>query len=72
MFTWLFYVHMNAVITEVKMGMGRMGVRLPEEGREWRLPGIFYANELDLCGKLEDDLNVMVGKFAEVCRIKEV
>ena len=31
---WLFNVYMNAVMKEVKMGMGRRGVRVQEEGRE--------------------------------------
>ena len=31
---WLFNVYMNAVMKEVKMGMGRRGVRFQEEGRE--------------------------------------
>ena len=42
----LFNVYMDAVMTEVKMGMGRNGVRLLEEGREWRLPGLMYADDL--------------------------
>ena len=43
------------------MGMGRSGVRFQEEGREWRLPGLLYADDLVLCGELEMDLRVMVG-----------
>ena len=39
-----------------------------EEGREWSLPGLFYADHLVLYGKLEKDLRAMVGCFAEVCR----
>ena len=31
---WLFNVYMDTVIKEVKMGMGRRGVRFQEEGRE--------------------------------------
>ena len=31
---WFFNVYMDAVIKEVEMGMGRMGVRFMEEGRE--------------------------------------
>ena len=27
-----------------------------------------YADDLVLCGELEDDLRVMVGRFVEVCR----
>ena len=40
----------------------------PEDGREWRLPGLLYADDLVLCGELEEDLRVMVGQFTEVCR----
>ena len=47
---WLFNVNMDAVIKEVKMGMGRRGGRFMEEGREWRLPGILYADDLVLFG----------------------
>ena len=34
-----------------------------EEVREWGLPDLLYADELVLCGKLEEDLKVMVGPF---------
>ena len=40
-----------------------------EEGREWRLPGFFYTNNLVLCGESEEELKVMVGHFVGVCRI---
>ena len=33
---------------EVKMGMGRRGVRFQEEGRERRLLGLLYADDLVL------------------------
>ena len=45
---------------------GRRGVRFLEDGGEWRLPGLLYADDLILCG--EEDLRVIVGRFAEVCR----
>ena len=38
-------------------GMGRRGVRF-----------LLYADDLVLCGKSGEDLRVMVGLFAEVCR----
>ena len=38
---WLFNVYMNAVMKEMKMGMGKMGVKFMEEGRKWRL----YADD---------------------------
>ena len=46
---------------EVKMGTGK-------KGREWRLPSLLYANDLVLCGELEEDLRSMVGWFGELCR----
>ena len=62
---WLFNVFKDGV-KEVKMGMGRRGVSILEDGREWRLPGLLYAEDLALCGESEGDL--MVGRFAEVCK----
>ena len=34
----LFNVYMDTVMKEVKMGIEKRGVRLMEEGREWKLP----------------------------------
>ena len=39
-----------------------------EEGREWRFHGLLYADNLVLCGELEEDLRAMVGCFAKVCK----
>ena len=38
-----------------------------KEGREC-LPGLLHADDLVLCGKLEEFLRAMVGCFIEVCR----
>ena len=56
---WLFNVY---------IGVGKRGVRFQEGGREWRLPGFLYADDLVLWGESEEDLRVMVGCFVEVCR----
>ena len=64
---WPFIAYMNAVMKEVKMGMGRRGVRLLEDWREWRLPRLLYADDLVLCGESEEELRVMMGRFTEVC-----
>ena len=48
-------------------GVGRRVVRF-QEGREWRLSGILYADVLVLCGESEEDLRVIVGYFVGVCR----
>ena len=39
-----------------------------EDGREWRLPGFLYADDLVLCGESEEDLRLMVGWFPGVRR----
>ena len=43
-------------------------MRFLEEGREWRLPVLLYADDLVFCGESEEDLRAMVGRFVEVCR----
>ena len=64
---WLFNAYMEAAM-EVKMGMGRRGVRFQEEGRGWRLPGLLCADDLVSCGESGEDLRAIVGRFNEVCR----
>ena len=32
------------------------------------MPGLLYADDLVLYGESEEDLRMMVGQFAEVCR----
>ena len=54
---------MDGVIKEVKMGMGRMGVRFQGEGREWKLPGLLYSDYLDLYGESEEGLKAIVERF---------
>ena len=39
-----------------------------KEGREWRLPGLLYADNLVLCDESEEDLRAMLGWFVEMCR----
>ena len=34
----------------------------------WRLPGLLYTNDLNLCGESVEDPRAMVGQFVEVCR----
>ena len=52
----------------MKIGIGRRGVSFLDNGRDWRLPSLLYADDLVLCGKSEEELRVTVGRFAEVCR----
>ena len=43
-------------------------MRFLEDGKEWILPSLLYADDLVLCGELEEDLGMLVGRFVEVCR----
>ena len=43
-------------------------MRFLKEGREWRLPGLSYADDFALYGGSDEDLKVMMGHFVEVCR----
>ena len=37
-----------AVMKEVKMGMRRKGIKFHEEGKDWRMPGLLYVDNLVL------------------------
>ena len=65
---WLFIEYMDPVMKEMKMAIRKKGVRFLEEGRESRLPGFFYADDLVLCAESGEDLRAIVGRFVEVCR----
>ena len=38
-------------------------MRFQEDGREWRLPGLFYADILVLCGELGENLTAVIEHF---------
>ena len=65
---WLLNVYMDGTMKEVKMGMRMKGVSFLEDWREWRFPGLLYADDMVLCDESEEDLRVMVVRFPEVCR----
>ena len=46
------YIYMDAVMKEVKMGIGRSEVIFMEDVRECRLPSLFYAHDYVLCCEL--------------------
>ena len=43
-------------------------MRFQEEGREGRVTGFLYENDLVLCGEPKEDLRAIVGLIIEVCR----
>ena len=38
------------------------------DGKEWRVPGLLFTDDLVLCGESEEDLRAMVLRFVEVCK----
>ena len=65
---WVLNVYMKAVMEEVKMGMGRMGVRFVEDERDCILYCLLYADDLVLCGKAKEDRKVIMECFVELGR----
>ena len=57
----------SIVMKEFKMGMGRRRMRFQEEGRECRLSGLLYAEDLVLYAESEEDMRAIVGRFIKVC-----
>ena len=49
---WLFYVYMDGM---VKMGLEKRGLSFVEDGSEWRLLGLLYADDLALCSDSEGE-----------------
>ena len=54
---YLFNACYDVVMKEGNMGIGWRIVRFLEDGREWRLPSVLYANGLVLCGESEKELS---------------
>ena len=50
------------------MGMKMEGVRLTENGVEWKLPCLLYADDLVLCGESEESLSKLVEGFGKICK----
>ena len=39
-----------------------------KKGKNWMLSGLLYADDLVLCGELEEEPRAMMEQFVEVCR----
>ena len=59
---WLFNVYIDKVM-ELKMEMGKRGVRFQEEEESGDC--MMYADDLVLCGESEKDLGAIVRRFLE-------
>src|SRR5678815_4623106 len=51
---WLFNLYMDGVMKELKVGVTGNGVRMMENGDEWRVQYLLYANDLVLFGQYEE------------------
>src|SRR5678816_3049021 len=55
---WLFNLCMDRVMKELEMGVAGNGVRMMENGGEWRVPYLLYTDDSVLCGESEESLRV--------------
>ena len=53
---------------EDENGDGEDRSEIPSGREEWRLPSLFYADDLVLCGQLKENLRAMVRNFVKMCR----
>ena len=65
---WLFNIYMDGVMKEMMVEAAGGGVRVMENGREWRIPCLLYADDLVLCGKSEESLRGLMEGFGRVCQ----
>src|SRR5678815_1343878 len=45
-----------------------MCIRDRENGDEWRVPYLLYADDLVLCGECEESLRGLIERFGRVCK----
>src|SRR5678815_251081 len=60
--------YMDGVMKELEVGVAGSGVRMMENGDEWREPYLLYADDLVLCGESEESLKGLVERFGSVCK----
>ena len=65
---WLFNLYMDGVMKVLMAGATGEGVRMVENGREWRLPCLLYADDLVLCVESEESLKKLIEGFRRVCK----
>ena len=67
MSTLVLFVYMDAVMKEMKMGMGRRGVRFLEDGRKWRLQHEFISAVRGFNGNNDGCVNIRL-KYTQSCQ----
>src|SRR5678816_3730592 len=65
---WLFNLYMDGVMKELEMGVAGNDVRMMENGDEWEVPYLLYADDLVLWGESEESLRGLVKRFGRVCK----
>ncbi len=65
---WLFSVYMDGVVREVNARMLGRGLSLAgDDGREWSLNQLLFADDNALVADSEEKLRNLVEEFGEVC-----
>ena len=70
---WLFNVYMDGVVREVKMRTLGRGVKLREQnGREWEVSQLLFADDTALVADSEERLQRLVDEFGVVCERRKL
>ena len=71
---WLFNVYMDGVMKEVRANVGEVGAVFLEtnEGREWIVECLMFAEDTVLVGDSREKLMRLVNEFESVCRRRKL
>ena len=70
---WLFNIYMDEVVNEVNAQVHGEGIELLDEnGREWFLNQLLFADDTALVAGSEENLRTLVGAFDRVCVRKKL
>ncbi len=72
MSSWLFNIHMDGVLREMKGKVGEAGVKMYAEGRKRVLNSILFADDTMLSEENERDLQNLVSVFNSVWRRRKL
>ncbi len=64
---WLFNIYIDGVMREVKGKVGKVEVRMCDEGRKWVLNSVLFADDTVLIAESESDLQNLVNVVDSVC-----
>lgn len=68
MFPWHFNMYRDGLMKELRVGVIGAGVRMIENGREWRGSCLFYTDEFFFVWMIRRKFKKNNGEFGMVCK----